>query len=63
MPHSPSLRLLASLPVPDATWEPIEPQTQPDHHARGILRFTASVRAVGRLDEAPASPWTGVERR
>ncbi len=63
-------KLLASLPVPDATWEPAEPKTRPQHHPRGILRnasgaFPIVVLASQGLEtqpEPPATTRTGVRR-
>ena len=55
MANSPSLRLLATLPVPDTTWEPVEPKTAPTHHPRGILRNVSGVHPIIVLDELPAT--------
>ena len=41
-----SIRLLAALPVPETTWEPIEPKTKPQHHPRGILRNASGVHPI-----------------
>ena len=41
-----SIRLLAALPVPETTWEPIEPKTKPHHHPRGILRNVSGVHPI-----------------
>jgi hypothetical protein len=48
-----SLRLLAALPVPDATWEPKEPATRPAHHPRGILRHASGVHPIVVVPESP----------
>lgn len=45
-----SLRLLAALPGPDATWEPKEPATRPSHHPRGILRHASGVHPIVVVD-------------
>jgi hypothetical protein len=47
-----SIRLLAALPVPETTWEPIEPKTKPQHHPRGILRNVSGVHPIVVADAA-----------
>lgn len=59
MANSPSLRLLATLPVPDTTWEPIEPKMQVHHHPRGILRNVSGVHEVVVLEESPNTTRSG----
>lgn len=54
-----SLRLLAALPVPDATWEPKEPATRPNHHPRGILRNASGVHPIVVVDAAPSTQRSG----
>lgn len=51
-----SIRLLAALPVPDATWEPKEPSTRPQHHPRGVLRHVSGVHPIVVVDALPAPP-------
>jgi hypothetical protein len=50
-----SLRLQASLPVPDATWEPKEPVTRPNHHPRGILRHASGVHPIVVVEDQPTT--------
>lgn len=50
-----SVRLLAALPVPDATWEPKEPKTRPNHHPRGILRHASGVHPIVQVDAMPST--------
>lgn len=57
-----SLRLLATLPVPDTTWEPVEPKVRENHHPRGILRNVSGVHPIVTLDELPATTRTGSDR-
>jgi hypothetical protein len=58
-----SIRLLAALPVPETTWEPVEPKTKPEHHPRGILRNLRGSTASGVhpivVVEPPATTRTG----
>jgi len=63
MANSPSLRLLATLPVPDTTWEPVEPKLQVNHHPRGILRNVSGVHSIVVVDELPATTRTGTDQR
>lgn len=62
MANSPSLRLLATLPVPDTTWEPVEPKMQANHHPRGILRHASGVHTVVVLEESPVTTRTGSDK-
>lgn len=51
-------KLLAALPVPDASWEPTEPKTRAQHHPRGILRNASGVYPIVVV-EPPATARTG----
>ena len=55
-----SIRLLAALPVPETTWEPVEPKTKPQHHPRGILRNASGVYPIVVV-EPPATARTGTK--
>ena len=50
-----SIRLLAALPVPETTWEPIEPKTKPQHHPRGILRNVSGVHPIVAVPPSPSA--------
>jgi hypothetical protein len=51
-----SIRLLAALPVPETTWEPIEPKTKLHHHPRGILRNVSGVFPIVGAASIPGVP-------
>ncbi|MBI2391845.1 MAG: hypothetical protein HYV09_19800 [Deltaproteobacteria bacterium] len=63
MANTPSLRLLSALPVPDTTWEPIEPKVQPQHHPRGILRNVSGVHAIVTVNPLSAAERTGTDKQ
>jgi hypothetical protein len=53
-----SIRLLAALPVPETTWEPVEPKTKAQHHPRGILQNVSGVHPIVVV-EPPKAARTG----
>lgn len=63
MKNPPSLRVLGALPVPDTTWEPVEPKVRPQHHPRGILRNVSGVHPIVVAEDLTATNRNGTDRQ